>query len=136
MDLQSAKSWIELEWAAMIAAPTLFFGALLALSLLSWLAINWLYRGRLETLRDGIDLVRDRFEREQSIRDTLEAQLREVQRAAPWIADASAKKIVTDSSAGAIRALQNFTAIDSEIIKQLRLWDKQRTGRTLHGDQG
>ncbi len=136
MDLQSAKSWIELEWAAMIAAPTLFFGALLALSLLSWLAINWLYRGRLETLRDGIDLVRDRFEREQSIRDTLEARLREVQRAAPWIADASAKKIVTDSSAGAIRALQNFTAIDSEIIKQLRLWDKQRTGRTLHGDQG
>ena len=85
MDLQSAKSWIELEWAAMIAAPTLFFGALLALSLLSWLAINWLYRGRLETLRDGIDLVRDRFEREQSIRDTLEARLREVQGAAPGL---------------------------------------------------
>ncbi len=121
MDLQSAKSWIELEWAAMIAAPTLFFGALLALSLLSWLAINWLYRGRLETLRDNIDLVRDRFEREESIRDALEARLREVQKATPWIANASAKQIVTDSSAAAIRALENLTATDSEIIKQLRL---------------
>ena len=136
MDLQSAKLWIELEWAAMIAAPTLFFGALLALSLLSWLAINWLYRGRLETLRDKVDLVRDQFEREQSIRDTLEARLREVQGAAPWIADASAKQIVTDSSAGAIRALENLTATDSEIIEQLRLWDKQRTGRTSDDDRG
>lgn len=118
----------------MIAAPTLFFGALLALLLLVWLAIHWLYRGRLETLRDNIDLVRDRFERVESIRDALEARLREVQKATPWIAEASAKQIVTDSSAAAIRVLENLTATDSEIIKQLRLWDKQRTGRTSDDD--
>lgn len=96
MDLQYVKSWIELEWAALIAAPTLFIAGLLVLGLMSWLAIDWLYRRRFETLRDNIELVRKRFEREQSIRDTLEARLREVQQAAPWISDGSAKKIVTD----------------------------------------
>lgn len=52
---------IEREWAAVTAAPTLFLGATIVVGGLIWVALHFLYRHRIDGLKEDVERLRHRL---------------------------------------------------------------------------
>ena len=107
-DITETESWLATEWSMIAGAPFLFIASVLVLGALIWLAIHFIYRERLKTLNERINLHKDRLDAGggelEDVRETLSQIRSESEETSAKISHAS---LVADTVRKDLLAMRN-----------------------------
>ena len=122
MDLKETEGVLQLEWAAISAAPLSFIAAVIVFCGLTWLAAKFVYQRQIVTLKEQgstkderLALMRDKFEAAEKARQDTETKLNEIPKALERDATERHEEVSSDVA----------TAVSATVISMQELREKQ-----------